>query len=179
MAPFLLAALPALFDAVPKLIKSFTDDGVSVPERNAQAVGMAMDVAKAALGVPNEQALVEALKTDPAAAATVRAAVDASWAQITEAGGGGIEGARAFNTALAAQGTSSLHSPAFLISALLLVMPFLLLVDVFFVHSAAYTSELRTQVVTGVLMVIGIVGGYWLGSSFGSAKKDDARMIGN
>lgn len=179
MLPFIVAALPALFDAVPKLIKVFSDDGVTVPQRNEAAVSVAIDVAKAALGVPNEQAMADALRTDPNAAAAVRAAIDASWAQITEAGGGGIDGARKHNATLAAAGTSSLQSPAFLISALLLVMPFMLLVDVFFVHSDAYANEMRTQIITGVLMVIGIVGGYWLGSSFGSAKKDDARMINN
>lgn len=175
MLPFIVAALPALFDAVPKLIKTFSDDGITIPQRNEQAVSVALDVAKAALGVPNEQALADKLRADPEAAAAVRAAIDASWAQITEVGGG-IEGARKANAALAAQGTASLQSPAFLISALLMLMPFMLLSDVFFVHPDAYTSELRTQIVTGVLMVIGIVGGYWLGSSFGSAKKDDARM---
>ena len=41
MAPFLALALPYLFDAVPKLLKTFTDDGVTVPQRNEQAIQIA------------------------------------------------------------------------------------------------------------------------------------------
>ncbi len=52
-------------------------------------------------------------------------------------------------------------------------MPFALLFDVFFRHPESYTGELRTQIVTGVLMVIGMVGGFWLGSSFSSQRKTE------
>jgi hypothetical protein len=48
-----------------------------------------------------------------------------------------------------------------------------MVVDVFFVHPGNFTSELRTQVVTGILLVISIVGGYWLGSSASSRTKDE------
>jgi hypothetical protein len=47
-------------------------------------------------------------------------------------------------------------------------------VDVFFVHPSAYDGNLRTQIVTGLLAVILMVGGYWLGTSASSAKKDEA-----
>jgi hypothetical protein len=68
------------------------------------------------------------------------------------------------------------RNPAFWISIILLAMPFMLLVDVFYIHPDAYESELRTQVVTGVLAVIMMVGGFWIGSSIGSLKKDDALL---
>jgi hypothetical protein len=53
----------------------------------------------------------------------------------------------------------------------------MLLVDVFYVHPGEYAADgLRTQIVTGVLMVISMVGGFWLGTSFSSSKKDDALL---
>ena len=64
-------------------------------------------------------------------------------------------------------------NPAFIISVLLLVMPFMLLADVFYIHPAAYVGELRTQIVTGLLAIVFSVAGYWIGTSFSSAKKDD------
>jgi uncharacterized membrane protein len=60
------------------------------------------------------------------------------------------------------------------VSAALLIFPLLLAVDVFFVHPSAYDGNLRTQIVTGLLAVILMVGGYWLGTSASSAKKDEA-----
>lgn len=65
------------------------------------------------------------------------------------------------------------QNPAFIISLLLLSMVFMLLVDVFFVHADAYVGELRTQVVTGLLMIIGMVGGYWIGTSYSSMRKTE------
>ena len=35
------------------------------------------------------------------------------------------------------------------------------------------SGDLRTQIVTAVLLVISIVGGYWLGTSFSSARKTE------
>ena len=34
-------------------------------------------------------------------------------------------------------------------------------------------GELRTQIVTGLLAIVFSVAGYWIGTSFSSAKKDD------
>jgi hypothetical protein len=106
----------------------------------------------------------------------VRQAVREQWFRIEEVGGG-IMAAR--EAATKAQGDKSVvHNPAFIISLLLLVFPLMLLVDVFFVHPDSYSADgLRTQIVTGVLMVISMIGGFWLGTSFSSSKKDDA-LIG-
>lgn len=49
----------------------------------------------------------------------------------------------------------------------------MLLLDVFFVHPEAYVGELRTQVVTGLLMIISMVGGYWIGTSYSSMRKTE------
>lgn len=65
------------------------------------------------------------------------------------------------------------ENPAFIISLILLGMVFMLLVDVFFVHPEVYVGELRTQVVTGLLMIISMVGGYWVGTSYSSMRKTE------
>lgn len=161
-APFIGLALEALLTAVPTLIRSFGKGTRS--EDNAKLAEVIVPIAKQAIGATNEQDLVERVMNDPAALQKVDQAIQANWLSITEAGGGGIEGAREYN--LKAAGVPAGRQPAFIISLLLLLFPLLLLVDVFFIHSAAYTSELRTQIVTGVLMILSMVGGFWLGSSF-------------
>lgn len=170
MAPFIAAALPALISAVPELVKIF-GSGSDTSQRNEKAVSVVMGVAKEAIGAKNEQELVTAIENDPAAAETVRTAIRENWFRIEEVGGG-IKEAREHN--LKVQGDRPFYyNPAFIISIVLVVMPFMLLVDVFFVHPDNYQGEIRTQIVTGVLMIVSMVGGYWLSTSFSSARKDD------
>lgn len=170
---FLAAALPALIEIAPKLGRIFSS-GSETAERNIQAVEMVVGIAKEAIGAKNEQELVETIKADPGAAQTVRDAIDANWGRIDEVGGG-IQAARAADVAFAATGKNVLHSPAFIISCILLIFPLLLQIDLLFLHAESYDENLRTQITTAVLMVISIVGGFWLGSSFGSQRKDDLR----
>ena len=174
LAPFLKPALFAVIQAVPELVRMFGSGG-EITERNAKAAEVAVTIAKDAIGAKNEQELVEVLQADPQAAATVRQAVQEQWFKLEEVGGG-IPAAR--EAAVKMQGDRSvLFNPALLISVLLLIMPFMLLVDVFYVHPGEYAADgLRTQIVTGVLMVISMVGGFWLGTSFSSSKKDDALL---
>jgi hypothetical protein len=145
-----------------------------VNERNAKAAEVAVAIAKDAIGAKNEQELMETLQADPQAAATVRQAVQEQWFKLEEVGGG-IQAAR--EDSIKAQGDKSvLHNPAFLISLLLLIFPAMLLVDVFYVHPDSYSADgLRTQIVTGVLMVISIVAGFWLGASFKAPAPPSAK----
>lgn len=169
MAPFLMAALPALFEAVPKLVKTFTTDGQTVPERNVAAVQIAVEAAKQAVGASNEQALVEALKNDPTAAATVRAAVDASWAMITDASG--VPEARKADAALTHGEKGFWHSPVFWITMVLLPMIYYV---VYAVLTGNFTSDVKAMVI-GVVMgtVAGSLITYWFGTTNGSARKTD------
>jgi muramidase (phage lysozyme) len=174
VAPFVAAALPALMSAVPELVRMFGGTGANT-ERNAKAAEVVVGIAKEAIGARNEQELIESIGADPAAADAVRQAVREQWFRIEEVGGG-IMAAR--EAAAKVQGDKSLlHNPAFIISLLLLVFPLMLLVDVFFIHPDSYSTDgLRTQIVTGVLMVISSIAGFWLGTSFSSSKKDDALL---
>jgi hypothetical protein len=171
LIPILAAVLPSLIRSIPDFGKLFSS-GSEVSERNVKAVEMAVGIVQEAVGAKNAQEAAEIVASDPAQAEAAQEAVRARWHELTEVGGG-IESARKADVAFVAAGSNPLASPAFLISLALLVMPIMLLVDVFYVHPGAYDGPLRTQIVTGVLMVIAMIGAYWLGSSFGSAKKTD------
>jgi hypothetical protein len=173
MAPFIMAALPALIDLVPKLGAMFSS-GSAMSERNIKAAELVISAAKDAIGATNEQDLVQKIAADPAMAEAVRKGIEGVWFELQEVGGGIAAAREAADKYLAPEAKGFWHNPAFWISLVLLAMPLLLLVDVFFVHPASYDTNLRTQIVTGVLMVISIVGGFWLGSSMGSQKKTEA-----
>lgn len=167
---FLAAALPALIEAVPKLGKIFSS-GSETAERNIQAAEMVVGIAKDAIGAKNEQELVETIKADPGAAQTVRDAIDANWGRIDEVGGG-IKAAREANV------TQSSLDPrrnmALWVTAMLLPLVYLTVCAVLF--TGDWTSETKAMVVAAVISgVLGAITGYWLGTSFSSARKDEQR----
>ena len=164
MAPFLLAALPALFEAAPKLIKAFTTDGVTVPERNMAALGIAVEAAKQAVGASNEQALAEALKNDPQAAQAARQAIDASWAQITDAAG--IDEARKADAAQVASGVPVWRSPSFLIALALIPVVYMIVGSVVGLFGAPFSDDVRSAIANGVVgLILGGLSGYYWGST--------------
>lgn len=172
MPPFLVALLPSLISAVPELAKMF-GSGSAVSERNIKAAEVLATVAKDALGAKNEQEVVEQMQADPAAVSKVRDAIKDNWYQLVEVGGG-IEAAR--EASIKMQGDRGVWAnPAMWISAVLLVFPLMLCVDVFFAHPTMYDANLRTQIVTAILGTILAVGAFWLGSSRGSQMKDEAK----
>lgn len=173
MAPFIAAALPSLIGAIPQLGKLF-GSGSAVAARNVQAAELAVQIVQDAVGAKNAQEAAEIVKADPAQAQAAAAAVQQRWYEIAEAGGGGIAGARQADERFTApDGPRFWHSPAFVVSGLLLLTVYMLLVDVLFVHPEMYSGEQRTQVITAVLGLSAIVGAYWLGSSNGSARKTE------
>lgn len=175
IAPIIGALLPSIIEMIPRLGKLF-GSGSEVAERNVKAAELAVNIVKEAVGARNAQEAAEMVRSDPAAAQAAIAAVEQRWFELSESGGGGIEGARKADAAFVATGVSALRSPAFIISCVLMLYPLLLMVDVLFIHPGNYTGELRTQIVTGVLLCISMVGSFWLGSSFGSARKDERRQ---
>lgn len=172
MGPFIAAAIPALLDAVPKLGALFSS-GSEVAERNVKAAEVVVQVAKDAIGAKNEQELVETLRTDPQAAQQVREAVEREWYAITEAGGGGIDGARKANAEASAHGwQATAANPAMWVAAALLPLVYIV---VWTVLQGDFTSEVKAMVVAAVVSgVLGSITGYFLGTSLSSAKKDDA-----
>jgi muramidase (phage lysozyme) len=177
MAPALALALPALIDLVPKLGGLFAS-GSETSQRNLKAAEVVVAAAKEAIGAVNEQQLAELVQNDPDSAKAVRTAIEAKWFEIMEVGGG-IQAARAANDKYLQPGAPGFWlNPAFWLSLMLLAMPYTLLVDMFFVHPESYSGDLRTQVITAVLVVITIVGAYWLGTSASSQRKTDAALAG-
>lgn len=166
--PFLAAALPALIDAVPKLAKLF-GSGSEVSERNVKAAEMVVGIAKEAIGVRNEQELVETIASDPNAVQAVRDAIDANWGRIDEIGGG-IAAARQANIAGAA--IPPKRNMALWITLLLLPLVYITVCAVLF--GADWSQDVKAMVVSSIVTgVLGGIMGYWLGTSFSSAKKDE------
>lgn len=166
MTPFIAAALPALVQQIPELIRSFGDGKVT--ERNAKAAEAVLQIAQQATNTPNAQAAVEAIQSDPAALEAARTALERDhWLEATEAGGGGIAGAREFNLAVA--DGNPLMMPALWISILLLIPVYVVVGAVVF--GDGWSAEVRIQVVTAVLATMGIVGAFWLGSSFAKSRQ--------
>lgn len=171
MAPFVAAALPALLQAAPALIRIFGDGAQS--EKNAKAAEMVASIAKEATGAPTIEQATEAIQTNPDAAAAFREGVQTRWFELTEAGGGGIAGAR--EAAAKAQGDRpAWFNPALWITAALLPLVYGVVFAVVFGDAATFSDEIRVMVVTAV--VSGTLGGiiaYWLGSSMSSRNKDE------
>jgi len=165
---FLAAALPSLIDAVPRLARMF-GSGSEVSERNLQAAEAVVGIAKEALGVKNEQELVETLQKDPAAVQAVREAVDANWGHLDEIGGG-IQAAREAN--IQQNTIPPQKNMALWVTLLLLPLVYMTVAAVLFLEG--WTSETKAMVVAAVISgVLGAITGYWLGTSFSSSKKDD------
>lgn len=177
MAPFVAAVLPSLIDLVPKLGKLLSS-GSGTSERNIQAAEIVVAAAKEAVGARNEQELLEVIKADPAAAAAVRSAIESQWFKLEEVGGG-IQAAREANAVyLQPNAPGFWLNPAFWVSTAFLMMPILILIDMLFIHPGEYDDTLRTQIITAILALLGIVGAYWLGTSFSSQRKTELQNGG-
>ena len=177
VTPFVAAALPALVQAIPELIRSFGKGEVS--ERNARAAETVMQVVQAATNTQNAQAAVEAVQNDPVAREAARAALQADhWFDVTEAGGGGIEGARAFSKGAVARGDEFWRMGVFWITLALLPLLYGTVYLVLVGPPEAFSGELRAAIASSVVTgVLGGVIGFWLGLKF-SAPKADAIALG-
>lgn len=172
---FLLAAVNPILAVVPEIAKIFMDKkGTTVPERNVAAATKLVEVAQKALvdagkPAPNAQAVVEAIQSDPAAQEVVRRAVlsDPYW--LTEAGGGGIEGARKADAAMVARDGpwwQAFRSPSFLF--LLLAMPpvYAIVGSIVGLWGHAWPSDVRAAIATAVVsLVVGGAAGYYWGQT--------------
>ena len=164
MAPFITAVLPALFEAVPALVRQF-GSGSKMAERNAQAVDILVGTAKKAAQAVNEQDLAEKIK-DPTVAATVRQAVEANWLQIAEVGGG-VDAARKADAAAMASGEPFWKSsPSFWIGVALLPLVYMIVANVIGVVGKPLSDEVRSAIANGVVgLVLGGLIGYYYGQS--------------
>lgn len=164
MAPIIQLLLPSLVEAIPKLGQLFK--GSEVAQRNVKAAEIAFSVAKEALGATNEQEVVQRVQADPAAAQVVAKAVESNWYLLTtEAGGGGIEGARAAD--LKASGGDIRKSASFWISVMLLPIVYLFVLSLTgLVGSATWSDDVRAGLAGSIVSaIIGGLVGYYFGQT--------------
>lgn len=188
MAPFIAMVLPQLISLVPALAKIF-GSGSEISNRNIAAAEMVVNVAKQAIDAKNEQELAERITTDKTAADLVKDAVEKNYFRLEEIGGG-VAAARAFSLQLAGVNDPEhrtiplMAQPAFIISIALILLVFtvvgvvLIPWEIWNGNQQIYSDELRLVVVTAILGALGTITAFWLGSSFGSQKKDQA-VIGS
>ena len=167
---FLDAAIDVLSAAIPALNKVFK--GSDTAERNQKAAEVVVKVAKDALGARNEQELIDEVRGSPEAVKTVSKAIEDQWFQIVEAGGGGIKGASERAVAMAESNQPMYKNPAFVVT--LMLMPLVYVVVGAVLWKENIPQDLLVMTVTAVISgVLSGIMGFWLGTSFGSAKKTD------
>ena len=169
--PIASVVLPSLISAAPELLKLFGSGGSETAQRNVKAAEIVLDAAKKSASAVNEQQAVERIESDPAVKQAFQQEIQQRWYQLNEAGGGGITGARAADTAFMARDGRVWKSPAFIVTCLLLPLVYMTISAVLF--GSDWSSEIRASAVSAVLSgVLFSIVGYWLGSSLGSATKD-------
>ncbi len=160
------ALLPSIIDAIPKLGKVF-GSGSAVAERNIKAAEMVVEAVTQATGAINAQEAAEKIAADPAALRAANKAIDLIWFELTEAGGGGIDGARKADAAFALSGGPwwlFLASPSFWALVLMLPLVYMIvgsLIGLF--GSATWSDDVRAGLagmITGTI-IGGAAGYYW------------------
>lgn len=163
---FVAAALPAIVSSIPALGKLF-GSGSEVAERNTKAAELAVGIVQQAVGARNAQEAAETLAADPTAVATAQAAVASRWLELSEASGGGIEGARKADAAARAEGPRAvLSSPSMWALVALLPLAYITVVSVMFNLGGGWPSDVRAALATGVVtLIVGGAAGYYWGST--------------
>ena len=165
MAPFIAAALPAIIEAIPKLGKLF-GSGSQVAERNVAAAETVVKIVQQATGASNAQAAAEAVANDPNLRAAAQTAIEENWYQLSEAGGGGIDGARKADVAFinAPRRFSFIDSPSFWVATALIVLVFILMGNVMGLYGAKMDEKVSSAIINGAQgMILGALLGYYFG----------------
>ena len=161
LAPILAAVLPSIIEAIPKLGKVF-GSGSAVADRNIKAAELVVETVRGATGALNAQDAADRLATDPAAVAAASKAIDAIWYELTEAGGGGIDGARKADAAARAAG-DLWRSPSFWVTLAMLPLVYMVVGSVVGLWGTEWPSDVRAAIATAVVSLIvgGAAGYYW------------------
>lgn len=165
MAPFLIPAVVELAKAIPKIGSMFATSEVA--QRNVKAAEVVVDAVTQAVGASNAQEAVEKVQSDPAAAAAASKAVADVWYQISEAGGGGIDGARKAEQAAIQSGMRPWQSPSMWAAIALVPLAYLIVLSVVgLVGTATWSDEIRAAIASAVVsLVVGGMAGYYWGAT--------------
>jgi putative chitinase len=165
MAPFVAAALPAIVQSIPQLAKLF-GSGSEVAQRNIAAAETVVGIVQQAVGAQNAQEAAELVQSDPQARQKAAQAIEAQWYTLTEAGGGGLDGARKADTAFRASGDSVWKSPSFVIACGLLPLVYMVLTSVLFGIGPEWPSDVRAAIATAIVsLIVGGLMGYYYGQT--------------
>lgn len=161
IAPIISAVLPTIVQQIPKLGKLF-GSGSQVAERNLQAAQVVVEAVTAATGAINAQEAAEKISSDPVARQAAQEAVNERWFEITEAGGGGIDGARKADAAARATGDIK-HSPSFWFTMAVTPLLYMIVGSVVGLWGSEWPAEVRSAIATAVVSLIagGAAGYYW------------------
>jgi muramidase (phage lysozyme) len=182
MAPLVPALLGILSSVAPELIRIFGDKDRPVAERNVEAGLKAIEIARdiATIGSPaaprpGPAAAVEQIASDPALAQQFRDAVQRRWYELTEAPGGGIEGAR--KVALDLTAGTDWRSIGYGVTIALLALMIVggggfMLWSL--IHDPATTPEQRGMLIGALIALISSPVAFFFGSSVSSRAKDSA-----
>lgn len=176
MVPIIGALLPTIVQAIPALIQVFGKGARA--EQNAKAAQIVADTVVKATDSVNLQEAAEKIVNDPAMQQAAQAAVlsNPSIATLMEVGGG-IQEARKADQAAATNPLGwwrPLLTPAFVISLILLGLVWFVAWNMLLGKVDLWRPEDRSQVLMLTIAITSGVMGYFLGSSLGSQKKDDA-----
>jgi muramidase (phage lysozyme) len=175
MAPILLPLLQAAATLIPQLGSLFADSDVA--KRNVAAGQIMADTLVKATESVNLQDAVEKIQNDPRALSAAKQAVSDVLPTITEAGGGGLDGARKYSAD--ANALPWWKQPAFIFFLSILPLVYMLASSVLFgLGGTDWATEVKVMVATAIVGIIAMGGQYFLGSSFSSAKKDNALLAG-
>ena len=173
MAPFLLAAIPALIEALPDFARMFQNKDVA--ERNVEAVVKATDIIMQSVGATNVQEAVEKVQADPEVAAAANDALRLNTAdlmdifeRVAKMDEASIAAARVFATN--DEPVWGQWHYVHLLSTLLVLLGGIVAVVVIFNSDDATERAMALQ----TLLLVGFVSvvGFWLGSSRSSQMKD-------
>lgn len=169
MLPFIAAVLPALVEVVPSLIRIFGSSPRA--EANAKAAEIVVNAAKVATGSTNEQDLLQKLESkDPVVITAVENAVKEVWFEIS-IDPVGIDKAREANF----HSEGFWKQPAFWITCLLLPLVYGVVGAVLgLVGTTSFSVEIQIMVVSSIVSgLLAAISGFWLGTSWSSARKTE------
>lgn len=163
MAPFIAAAIPALVQAAPDLIRIFGNSENA--ERNAKAAEVVAQIAVESTASQNVQEAVEQVQASPEQAKAFKEAVQERWFELTEVGGG-VQAARKADAEFVAKGESVFKSPSFWVALLLLPLVYMIVANVVGVVGKPLNDEVRSAISNGVVgLVLGGLIGYYYGQT--------------
>lgn len=171
MAPFVAAAIPALLQAAPALIRLFGKGEQS--EKNAKAAEVAVEIAKAVTDQPTAEGAVAAIQADPEVATSYAKAIEAQWYSLaSEAGGGGIAGAREFSARMTPP-EKPWMSPSLWVTLSLLPLVYMALYAV--LYKGGFSDDIRAMVLGAIFggLLTGGITAFWFGTSAGSQRKTE------